>query len=187
MSKYIIRKIKEEDIKKVLEIYTPYILNTTVTFEYNVPSLKEFTDRVNNIIATHPYLVCECDGLVIGYAYASKYHSRTAFNWDCELSIYIDNKHHSKGIGKRLYKALIDYVTKLNYYNAYGVISIPNESSESLHKYFGFENVGVHKNVGYKFDKWLDLGYYIKKLREYDKPNDFPKNHNDVIFEEIKW
>lgn len=187
MSKYKIRMIQKNDIKRVLDIYAPYILNTTITYEYEVPSIESFTKRVENITKQYPYLVCECDGLVIGYAYASDYHTRTAFSWDCELSIYLDSNYSNRGIGRKLYATLIDFVTKQGYYNAYGVVSFPNDNSEKLHNSFGFKSVGVHKNVGFKFDKWLSLNYYIKRLRDFDKPKSFPKNVKDIEFTEIFW
>lgn len=187
MSKYKIRRIKDSDIQRVLEIYAPYILNTTITYEYDVPTLESFTDRVNNIKSKFPYFVCECDGKIVGYAYASAYHSRTAFNWDCELSIYLDNSFCGKGIGRRLYAVLIDFITEQGFYNAYGVVSYPNHSSERLHDEFGFYCAGIHKNVGFKFNKWLDLIYYIKPLREFDQPKTFPKNANDIYFKDIEW
>lgn len=187
MRKYIIRKIQKEDIQSVLDIYTPYILNTAITYEYEVPSIESFTKRVDNIIKQYPYLVCECNGKVIGYAYASSYHSRTAFNWDCELSIYIDQSFCGKGLGKRLYSVLIDFITNQGYYNAYGVVNYPNQSSERMHEYFGFKNVGIHSNVGYKFNKWHSLVYYLKPLRKFDNPKNFPKKANEIKFNNIEW
>lgn len=176
-----IRRIQEEDIEAVLRIYEPYILETVVTFEYTVPTLKEFRKRVEKVTEKYPWYVCEQDGEIVGYAYASDFRTRTAFAWDCELSIYLKQGTEGQGFGTALYQTLLQRLTELGYVSVYGVICTPNESSEFLHKKFGFEEEGKLRRIGYKMGKWLDLSYQVKHLRNPEgNPGAFPKKDTEL-------
>lgn len=170
MSNKLIRFVKTTDASRILSIYEPYIEKTSITFECKIPSLKDFTQRVEKISSFYPYIVCEVDDEVVGYAYAGKIREREAYQWDAELSIYLDEQYHHMGIGKLLYMALIDLLKLMNIYNIYGVITLPNDASVSLHKDLGFKELGIFQKTGYKFDSWYDVIWLDKSINEFVCP-----------------
>ncbi|MBK5200754.1 MAG: N-acetyltransferase [Spirochaetaceae bacterium] len=170
MNKLSIRLMKITDAPTILSIYKPYIEETSITFECTTPTLKDFTQRIKNISSFYPYLVYEFNNKVIGYAYAGKIREREAYQWDAELSIYLDNQYLHKGIGKILYMALLDILKLQNIYNVYGVITQPNERSVKLHEDLGFNKLGVFHNTGYKFNSWHDVIWLEKKINDFIIP-----------------
>ena len=104
MSEYIIREVRITDAKRLVEIYAPYILETAVSFEYHVPDIEEFENRIREYTKKYPYLFCEKDGQVLGYAYASAYSTREAYDWTAMTSIYIDKDCRREGVGAMLYR-----------------------------------------------------------------------------------
>lgn len=175
-----IRLANEGDYSSILRIYTPFVKETMITFEYKVPSENEFVERIKKIQKTFPLLVCEEDGVVIGYAYISRFREREAYDWSVESSIYIDQVHQGKSIGKALYVALIELAELLGYCNVYGVVTLPNIKSEKLHSKLGFETVGTLKNVGFKLGKWLDVKYMSLNIKEYTPSPEKPKNIEEL-------
>lgn len=163
-----IRRVQEADIIQLLNIYKPYI-QTPITFEYEEPSLEEFKQRVSTITTQYPYLVCEREGKVLGYAYANRHRERAAYQWDVELSIYVDQECNSRGIGKALYYAVMEVLTLQNIKTAYGAVTRPNLKSEGLHQFFGFKLLGVFHNTGYKCGAWHDVMWFEKQLGEYEE------------------
>lgn len=162
------------DAPRILEIYTPYILNTAITFEYNVPSLEEFTTRMQNTLARYPYLVALMDGQVIGYAYASPFKSRAAYDWSVETSIYVDNQYKGKSIGTRLYLALESLLKKQNICNLCACIAYPNPESISFHEAFGYITCAHFHKSGYKQGVWYDMIWMEKTLCEHaEQPPEF--------------
>jgi len=159
-----IRSATEVDAPALLEIYAPYILNTAITFEYRVPTIEEFSSRIKSISQKYPYLVAEDDDKIVGYAYASTYNSRDAYNWTAEVSIYIDEQSRNQGIGSRLYKELERRLLKQNVVNLLACITEQNTSSVSFHEKIGYKAVGTFKKVGFKFDTWYDIIWMQKKL-----------------------
>lgn len=155
------------DAQDILNIYKPYVKNTTITFEYDVPSLDEFKNRISTISENFPYIVCEIDDAIVGYAYASKYGGRAAFNWTVELSIYVNENYHNHKFSHKLYSSLLDILKIQGVYNAYACITIPNEKSKKFHDKFGFNLVGTFTNSGYKFGKWIDVIWMEKNLIDY--------------------
>ena len=135
----VFRFAAEEDAEKILKIYKPYIENTTITFEYEVPAVEEFKVRIRETLEEYPYIVCECGNEIAGYAYANRIWTRAAYQWDAELSVYTDGKFAGNGIGKKLYKILIEILKLQNVVNVYALVTYPNEDSEKLHNYFGFK------------------------------------------------
>lgn len=168
MNSITIRLAKETDAENILKIYAPYVEETAITFEYDVPSFEEFRDRIAHISSEYPYIVCEVDGIIIGYAYAHRHMERAAYQWNAELSVYIDKSHLRGGLGKALYGALIDILKLQNVRNVYGCVTSPNENSEKLHEYFGFSKLGVYHNAGYKCGAWHDVEWFEKSIGEYD-------------------
>lgn len=159
-----IRFLKKEDCDQVLEIYAPYILETAISFETEVPSLEEFQDRCLAVASQYPWLVYEEDGKILGYAYGSSHRSRCAYSWSCEVSVYIDQDHHKKGLGKKLYEALFPILKEQGYYNLFAGVTQPNVPSDKIHTRLGFEKIGTYKNIGYKFSEWRDVTWYQLEL-----------------------
>jgi phosphinothricin acetyltransferase len=175
-----IRLALENDSASVLQIYTPFITDTVITFECQVPTIAEFSERMADIQRKYPWLVCEIDNNIAGYAYASCFNEREAYDWSVDFSIYIDPKYHRKNIGKALYNALFELVKLQGYYNAYAGVTLPNINSEGLHESFGFKTIGVYENVGYKFDGWHDVKWYGLKINEYDQAPSKPKDIYEI-------
>ncbi|MFA9464100.1 MAG: N-acetyltransferase family protein [Velocimicrobium sp.] len=169
MSNTTIRLATLDDAKKILEIYNPYIETTSITFEYNKLSLAHFEERMRTIIQKFPFIVYERNGIIIGYAYASSFHPRAAYAWDCDCSIYMDLSYQGKGIGTILYKTLFLLMKEMGYFNIYALVTSQNPISLSFHKKLGFEIEGHHDKTGYKFGKWLGVTRLVKRIGDFDK------------------
>lgn len=156
-----------EDAEAILAIYAEYIVHTGVTFEIEVPTIEQFRDRMRRITEQFPWLVCEIDGEIAGYAYGSKHGERAAYRWSSDLSVYISEKYHRRGIASALYRAVMDLLRLQGYYTVYAGVSTPNEKSEAFHSAFGFRNLGEFKNVGYKLGMWRGVAWYELPLAEY--------------------
>ena len=137
------------DALALLEIYRQYI-QTPITFEYELPTLEEFTRRISDALKQYPYLVLEDQGRLLGYTYAHPEREWKAYQWNAELSIYLAPAAIGKGYGRRLYQALLDLLSLQGVRTVYGVVTSPNPASEALQKSLGFRLIGVHKNTGYK-------------------------------------
>lgn len=160
----IIRFAEETDSRELLRIYGQY-MDTPITFEYVLPSEEEFAGRIRSIRREgYPYLVCEEDGRAVGYAYAHRAFERAAYQWDAELSIYLDKGHTAAGLGGRLYRILMELLALQGVRTAYACVVSPNPKSERLHQRLGFERIGEFCNTGYKNGKWLDVVWFEKKI-----------------------
>lgn len=155
----MIRIATKDDAAGMLEIYIPFILNSGVTQETEVPSVEEFQKRINSNLAERPWLVCEIDNEIAGYAYAGKHRDRKGYQWCTEPSVYISEEYYGFGIANALYSALFDILRIQGYVNAYAVITLPNERSIAFHKRFGFDHLTVYKKIGYKLGQWHDVGW----------------------------
>lgn len=168
-----VRLATVNDSNEILKIYRQYI-DTAITFEHVLPSEVEFEERIKSIISQYPYLVYEEEGNIIGYAYASRYKERSAYQWGAELSIYIDSNFTSKGIGKVLCLKLIELLKLQELRTIYGCVTMPNEKSEKLQLSLGFKKIGIYHNAGYKGDKWRDVAWFEKSIANYDdNPKEF--------------
>lgn len=161
---FVIRRAAAGDAAALLDIYAPYIRDTAITFEYDVPAAEEFAARIGDIARTHPYLVCERDGRPVGYAYAHNIRERAAYDWAAELSVYLAPAAQGQGAGTALYRCLIDLLAMQNLRILYGCVTLPNEKSERLHEKLGFAPVGVWHGAGWKFGRWHDVGWLEKRL-----------------------
>ena len=161
---FVIRRAAAGDAAALLDIYAPYIRETAITFEYDVPAAEEFAARIGDIARTHPYLVCERDGRPVGYAYAHNIRERAAYDWAAELSVYLAPAAQGQGAGTALYRCLIDLLAMQNLRILYGCVTLPNEKSERLHEKLGFAPVGVWHGAGWKFGRWHDVGWLEKRL-----------------------
>lgn len=163
----LIRLATPEDGRALLEIYAQYI-ETPITFEYALPAEQEFAARIRGISERYPYIICEENHKIAGYAYACRYREREAYQWDVEASVYVDQNSTSKGLGKRLYRILIEILRLQGVKNVYGGVVPPNIKSEALHKSLGFQILGTAQNTGYKNGKWHDVIWFQKQIGEYD-------------------
>jgi L-amino acid N-acyltransferase YncA len=157
-----IRLCEERDIATVCDIYNYYIENTVITFEEKPVSFGEMNKRFELYTKAYPWLVCEVEGAVVGYAYATKWKEREAYRNTVESTVYIRNSLFGKGYGKALYQALIDDLRTNQRHVLLGCIALPNDASVRLHEYFGFEKVAHFSEVGRKFERWVDVGYWQK-------------------------
>jgi len=156
----MIRNISIDDARQICEIYNFYVLNTIITFEEEEVAENEMKSRIEAITAKLPWIVYEKDGEIIGYAYASEWKSRCAYKHSLETTVYLKDGESGNGIGSMLYSELLKLLKAKNYHAAIGGISLPNESSIAIHEKFGFEKIGQFKEVGFKFNKWIDVGYW---------------------------
>lgn len=166
-----IRSATPDDAPSLAAIYAPYVQNTAITFEYEAPSVEEFRRRIEHVLNKYPYLVAESDGIIIGYAYAEAFRERPAYNWDVEMSIYLDQNHRGRGVGKALYQQLESCLQQQGIRNLYACITTsdtPNSfvppTSPAFHQALGYREVGTFKACGYKFDQWFDITWFEKQL-----------------------
>ncbi len=164
-----LRFVCKDDTKQILNIYKYYIEKTAITFEYEVPSEVDFLVRINSISENYPYIVATLNKEVIGYAYASRFRERKAYDWAVETSVYVDKNKKGKGLGKKLYKKLLELLTEQGFVMAYACVTCPNFTSDALHSSLGFSKVGIFTNSGYKFDSWHDIVWYEKQLNSTKK------------------
>lgn len=173
-----IEKVVEKDAEELLAIYRPYVIETAISFEYEVPSVEEFKKRINDISAKYPYIKAVCDGKILGYAYAGTFKSRRAYDWSVETSIYVRQDARRKGVGQALYFALESSLSKMGILNLNACIAVPqsknedchlNYDSQLFHENLGFQLVGTFHKSGYKFQTWYDMIWMEKILGEHQK------------------
>lgn len=162
------------DAAALAAIYAPYVRDTVVTFETEVPDAGEFAQRIARIGAAYPWLLAELGGEAVGYAYASEYRTRRAYRWSVEVTVYLADAARRRGIGRGLYARLFGLLRAQGYVNAYGVVTLPNAASVGLHEAMGFAPIGVHRHTGYKHGAWHDVGWWQQVLREPPSPPDEP-------------
>lgn len=165
-SRLSLRPASELDAAALLAIYRPFVERTAVAFEEVAPTVEEFAARVAAVGRRWLWLVAECDGHCVGYAYASAHRARSAYRWSVEVSAYVDARHHRQGIGRALYRRLLNDLATAGFCNAYAGITLPNAASVALHEDAGFELIGTFKNVGRKLGCWHDVAWYHRRLRE---------------------
>jgi L-amino acid N-acyltransferase YncA len=166
----LIRMATVNDAAAVAEIYRPIVESTAISFETVAPDADEIRQRIQNILDSHPWLVCERDGVVVGYAYASKHRSRAAYQWSVDTSVYVDDRFRRQGIGHGLYLSLLAILREQGYANAFAGIALPSPASVALHERVGFTPIGVYRRVGYKLGAWHDVGWWQRPLERADQP-----------------
>lgn len=164
----MIRPVQLSDAADICALYNYYVLNTHVNFEEDAVTIPDMQERISGADEKHPWLVYEENGKVIGYAYATAWKSRCSYRHSVETSVYLANGHEGKGIGTRLYEALFEALAKTDVHAIIGGIALPNESSIALHEKFGFEKIAQFKEVGFKFNRWIDVGYW-EKLNQHSR------------------
>ena len=163
---YKIRTVQLSDAEAILKVYAPFITDTCISFEYVVPSMEEFSQRIASISAEYPYIVLEEDGEIVGYAYSHRYLERVAYSWDVEVTIYLAPKVQGKGLGVILYDALEKLMTLQNIKNLYSCITGDNIHSIEMHRSMGYELIGTFPKAGFKLDRWLDVVWMAKAIGE---------------------
>ena len=166
-----VRPVQISDVERLAEIYSNYVHNMAVSFEYEAPSADDFIKRIEHTTEKYPYLVCEKDDLVVGYAYAGAYSVREAYTWTVSMSIYVDKDHRREGIGSQLYASLENELKKQGVINLLAGVAFSEKEEEYLshdsylfHLKEGYEKVAHMKTVGKKFDRWYDLLWMQKKI-----------------------
>ena len=172
-----IRPAEERDIPAMLAVYAPYVEETAVSFEYAVPSPEEFRARLARVQGFYPWLVAEQEGRVLGYAYASRFHPRAAYDWSVEVSIYLGRQERGRGLGRQLYEALEAMLRAQNVLSAYACIALAETPDEYLdhasirfHERMGYRLTGTFPNCGYKFGRWYGMVWMEKRLVPADAP-----------------
>lgn len=162
----ISRAASPADAPALLAIYAPYVETTAVSFETELPSVAEFARRIEQALADWAWLVAERDGRCVGYAYGSQHRERAAYRWSAEVTAYVHPDFQRQGIGGALYLRLFDDLAAKGYCNAFAGVTLPNEASVALHRRVGFEPIGVFRNVGWKFERWHDVRWFQRRLRD---------------------
>ncbi|HEY5624254.1 MAG TPA: GNAT family N-acetyltransferase [Gammaproteobacteria bacterium] len=156
----MIRDAKREDAPQLAALYNPYIEGTIVTFEEELLSDETMAQRISSVMTRYPWIVSDEDGEISGYAYANRFDAREAYRHAVETTVYIGMTRTGRGIGSKLYRALIDDLIARGFHCAIARIALPNDQSVALHEKFGFVKVAELKEVGYKLDRWVDVGYW---------------------------
>lgn len=175
ISEINIRNADIIDADRLLKIYAYYVMNTAISFEYEVPSISEFQNRMRDKMKKYPYIVIEKDGIVQGYAYAGAFVGRAAYNWSCETTIYLDHNARKCGLGRKLYEALEAKIKEMGVLNLYACIGYPETEDEYLdknsakfHEHLGFTKVGEFHKCGYKFGRWYNMIWMEKIIGEHE-------------------
>ncbi len=156
----MIRPVVQEDIQSICDIYNYYVKNTAVTFEESEVTPSEMEERIKKVTPALPWLVYEKDGAVAAFAYADRWKGRSAYRFSAESTVYVAKELTGNGIGTELFSSLIKELKKTGTHAVIAGLSLPNEKSQKMHEKLGFKKVAHFNEVGFKFNKWFDLGYW---------------------------
>ena len=182
----VIRLACEDDAELIQAIYAPIVRDTAISFEMDVPTVPEMRRRITNTLESLPWLVCENQRDILGYAYAGPHRARTAYQWSVEVSVYVKDDARRLGVGRAVYRSLFDLLALQGFWNAYAGITLPNPASVGLHESMGFRTVGIYRKVGYKLASWHDVGWWQLPLREHDGPPE-PPTHLPSLAASPEW
>ena len=168
---HTIRIATRRDAAKLLEIYAPYVEKTAATFEYEVPEVQEFEERIGHVLEKYPFLICEREGEIAGYAYAGVFKNRAAYRWAVETTVYVREDRKKMGIGRELYAALEKILSLQNILNLNACIACPEaedpwlgRDSVQFHERLGYQFAGKFHQCGYKFGRWYHMVWMEKHL-----------------------
>ncbi len=156
----MIRPVRKEDARELCDIYNYYVQNTVITFEQEPVSPDAMADRIAEIAGRYPWIVYEEGGSISGYAYAGRWKEREAYRFSVESTVYVRHDAIGRGVGTKLYERLLEELRQQNIHAVIGGIALPNDQSRKLHEKFGFINVAHFSQVGFKFNRWIDVGYW---------------------------
>jgi L-amino acid N-acyltransferase YncA len=169
-----IRLATPADAVEIAAIYRPFVEETAISFELEAPNAGAMAQRIETTLQRTPWLVCERNRAVAGYAYASKHRDRAAYQWSVEVSAYVRADLRRGGVARRLYERLFEILAAQNFVNAYAGITLPNDASVGFHESLGFTPVGVFHNIGFKFGRWHDVAWYERPLADHVVPSGPP-------------
>lgn len=175
-----IRTAGPSDATAIAAIYAPFVLSGTVSFESEAPDARTMRNRIAASDGFYPWLVATDGGGVVGYAYAGRFRDRPAYHWTVETSIYLAGEAQQRGVGRLLYDALIDTLRAQGFVHAIGAIALPNDSSIRLHEQVGFRRAGVIREAGFKFGRWVDVGFWQCELADAALPPRPVRPFNEV-------
>ena len=156
----IIRNVKLTDAPSIASIYNYYVENSVITFEEETITFQQMEKRIENISNNYPYLVIEDSNELIGYAYATRWKERSAYKYSAEVSIYLNHNRTGSGAGTMLFSKLLDELKQTQVHSLVGGIALPNDASIKLHEKFGFRKIAQFEQIGFKFNQWIDVGYW---------------------------
>jgi phosphinothricin acetyltransferase len=154
----------DRDAVACAAIYAPYVRDTPISLEERVPTAQEIAERIETTTQTHPWLVAEDAGDVVGYAYATRHRERSCYRWAADVTVYVTPRRHRGGVGRALYQALFGLLAEQGFRIACAGITLPNQASVGLHEALGFQPVGVYRNIGWKQGLWHDVGWWQLEL-----------------------
>jgi L-amino acid N-acyltransferase YncA len=155
-----IRDVTTDDAAQICDIYNHYVRNTVITFEQQPISVPEMQERIASYASAYAWLVAERDGQLLGYAYATRWRTRAAYDHTVESTVYVADAARGSGVGRPLYMALLEALRRRSIHAVVGCIALPNPGSVALHEKCGFEKVAHFAQVGRKFDQWIDVGFW---------------------------
>ena len=180
-----LRLATPKDAEQVQAIYAPYC-HTPISFEAEPPSVEEVRARLVKVLGQYPWLLCEDDGEVLGYVYATRHRERAAYGWSVDTTVYVRQGRQRRGVGRALYTSLLAVLPLHGYVNAYAGVTLPNSASVGLHEAVGFRPVGTYQQVGFKCGAWHDVAWYQRPLqpRAADPP---PPRRMDEVCHTASW
>ena len=161
-----IRLATVDDAKKIRQIYAPIVRDSHISFEQDIPPTREIAERISKTLQQYPWLICCINRDVAGYAYASAFRARRAYQWTAETTVYVHPSYQRRGIARGLYESLMAVLRAQGYCNVVGVIALPNSGSIRAHESVGFRRIGILENIGYKAGDWRDTGWWQLQLRQ---------------------
>jgi phosphinothricin acetyltransferase len=162
----------QRDAPACAAIYAPYVRDTPISLEEEVPSTRELAERIETTTRTHPWFVAEDETELIGYAYATRHRERACYRWATDVTVYVAPQSQRRGTGRALYQALFEALAHQGFRIACAGITLPNQASVGLHEALGFQPVGVYRNIGWKFGAWYDVGWWQLELGGEDPPDE---------------
>lgn len=181
-----IRVATVDDAAAIAEIYAPYVRDTAISFELVPPDAREMAARIAKTVPAYPWLVCEFEGRVIGYAYGSRFAERAAYGWSVTVGIYVARGTHRRGVGRALYAVLLAVLRLQGYHAIFGGITLPNPSSVGLHEASGFSPVGIYREAGFKLGRWHDVGWWGLRFAAPDGEPAAPRPFTPALLDEAK-
>ena len=175
-----IRLAGNKDAAAIAAIYAPFVESNATSFETEPPSADEIRKRITEITVTYPWLVCDCDGVVAGYAYATRHRVRAAYQWCVEPSVYVHEDFHRCGVARGLYTSLFAILAAQGFVNAYAGITLPNARSVALHEALGFLPLAVYRGIGFKTGQWHDVGWWHLGLNSHPAAPEPPMSLAEV-------
>lgn len=161
-----VRVATEADAAAVQAIYAPNVTDAAISFEVAAPTVAEMAGRIRDTLATYPYYVYAAEGEILGYAYAGAHRARAAYRWSVDVTAYVRADARRRGVGRSLYTALLQTLARQHFHTAYAGITLPNAGSVCLHEAVGFVHIGTYEEVGFKFGRWHDVGWWRRRLTD---------------------